>query len=117
MLTDAMIDRPKRKASRLGTAGEVLYAISPETVDIILNTAYALFCDRLFETTEFQVPYVSSGFKDLGEALVVLFDETPADPSFDRALVDRWAKQIGLIGKYEWIPLRSTTRRHTREIR
>ncbi len=45
MLTDAMIDRPKRKASRLGTAGEVLYAVSPETVDIILNTAYNLFPD------------------------------------------------------------------------
>ena len=45
MLTDAMIDRPKRKASRRGTAGEVLYAISPESVDIILNTAYNLFPD------------------------------------------------------------------------
>ena len=45
MLTDAMIDRPKRKASRLGTAGEVLYSISPESVDIILNAAYNLFPD------------------------------------------------------------------------
>ena len=45
MLTDAMIDKPKRKASRLGTFGEVLYAISPETVDIVLNTAYNLFPD------------------------------------------------------------------------
>ena len=34
MLTDAMIDKPKRKASRLGTFGEVLYAVSPKTVDI-----------------------------------------------------------------------------------
>ena len=45
MLTDAMIDRPKRKASRLGTFGEVLYSLSPETVDIVLNTAYNLFPD------------------------------------------------------------------------
>jgi NAD(P)-dependent dehydrogenase (short-subunit alcohol dehydrogenase family) len=45
MLTDAMIDKPKRKASRLGTFGEVLYAIHPETVDIVLNTAYNLFPD------------------------------------------------------------------------
>jgi NAD(P)-dependent dehydrogenase (short-subunit alcohol dehydrogenase family) len=45
MLTDAMIDRPKRKASRLGTFGEVMYAIHPETVDIVLNTAYNLFPD------------------------------------------------------------------------
>ncbi|HEY8769712.1 MAG TPA: SDR family oxidoreductase [Thermoleophilaceae bacterium] len=45
MLCDAMIDKPKRKASRLGTFGEVLYAISPKTVDIVLNTAYNLFPD------------------------------------------------------------------------
>ncbi len=45
MLCDAMIDKPKRKASRLGTFGEVLYALSPSTVDIILNQAYSLFPD------------------------------------------------------------------------
>src|SRR5688572_8413430 len=45
MLCDAMIDKPKRVASRLGTFGEVLYAMSPKTVDIVLNTAYNLFPD------------------------------------------------------------------------
>ncbi len=45
MLCDAMIDKPKRKASRLGTFGEVLYAMSPKTVDVVLNTAYNLFPD------------------------------------------------------------------------
>jgi short-subunit dehydrogenase len=45
MLCDAMIDKPKRKASRLGTFGEVLYAVSPKTVDLVLNTAYNLFPD------------------------------------------------------------------------
>ena len=45
MLCDAMIDKPKRMASRLGTFGEVLYSISPKTVDIVLNQAYNLFPD------------------------------------------------------------------------
>ena len=45
MLTDAMIDKPKRKASRLGTFGELLYTLSPATVDIVLNQAYNLFPD------------------------------------------------------------------------
>jgi short-subunit dehydrogenase len=45
MLADAMIDKPKRKASRLGTFGEVLYSLSPKTVDIVMNTAYKLFPD------------------------------------------------------------------------
>ena len=40
-----MIDKPKRMASRLGTFGEVLYALSPKTVDIVLNQAYNLFPD------------------------------------------------------------------------
>src|SRR6059058_1581237 len=43
MICDALIDKPKRKASRLGTFGEVLYAISPKSVDRIMNTAYRLF--------------------------------------------------------------------------
>ena len=45
MLCDAMIDKPKRMASRLGTLGEILYSISPKSVDIVLNTAYNLFPD------------------------------------------------------------------------
>ncbi len=45
MICDAMIDKPKRIASRLGTFGEVAYAISPKTVDHVLNTAYNLFPD------------------------------------------------------------------------
>jgi NAD(P)-dependent dehydrogenase (short-subunit alcohol dehydrogenase family) len=45
MLADAMIDKPKRLASRLGTFGEVLYSVSPKSVDIVLNTAYNLFPD------------------------------------------------------------------------
>ncbi len=45
MLLDALIDKPKRMASRLGTFGEVLYSVSPKTMDIVLNTAYNLFPD------------------------------------------------------------------------
>ncbi|MFL5883968.1 MAG: SDR family oxidoreductase [Thermoleophilaceae bacterium] len=45
MIADAIIDKPKRSATRLGTFGEVLYAVSPKSVDIIMNTAYKLFPD------------------------------------------------------------------------
>jgi len=47
ILCNAMIDKPKRMASRLGTFGEVLYSVSPKTVDIVLNTAYNLFPDSI----------------------------------------------------------------------
>jgi short-subunit dehydrogenase len=45
MITGAMVSQPKKVATRLGTFGELLYAISPKTSDRILNTAYKLFPD------------------------------------------------------------------------
>src|SRR4051812_12129227 len=45
MICDAIIDKPKRTATRLGTFGEILYAISPKSVDLIMNTAYKIFPD------------------------------------------------------------------------
>jgi short-subunit dehydrogenase len=43
LITDAMINRPKKVATRLGTFGEVAYAIAPKAVDVILNTGFKLF--------------------------------------------------------------------------
>ena len=43
MISGAMVGRPKKVATRLGTFGELLYAISPKTSDKILNLAYGLF--------------------------------------------------------------------------
>jgi NAD(P)-dependent dehydrogenase (short-subunit alcohol dehydrogenase family) len=45
LVTGAMITKVKKVATRLGTFGEVLYAIAPKSVDVILNTAYKLFPD------------------------------------------------------------------------
>ena len=43
LIVQAMITKPKKVATRLGTFGEVLYALAPKSVDVILNTAYKLF--------------------------------------------------------------------------
>ena len=45
MLTDAIIFKPKRIATPMGTLGQVLYAINPKSIDYILNSAYHLFPD------------------------------------------------------------------------
>jgi NAD(P)-dependent dehydrogenase (short-subunit alcohol dehydrogenase family) len=45
MITDAMIRKPKKVATRLGNFGELLYSISPKASDAILNTGYKLFPD------------------------------------------------------------------------
>src|SRR3954447_13222403 len=43
MIARAMIRRPKKVATRLGTFGELMYAVAPKASDSILNTAYKLF--------------------------------------------------------------------------
>ncbi|HWM63133.1 MAG TPA: SDR family oxidoreductase, partial [Solirubrobacterales bacterium] len=43
MIAKAMVGRPKKVATRLGTFGELLYAVAPSVSDRILNTAYKLF--------------------------------------------------------------------------
>ena len=43
MITGAMVHQPKKVATRLGTFGEILYAVAPKVSDRILNTAYGLF--------------------------------------------------------------------------
>jgi short-subunit dehydrogenase len=45
LVADAILDKPKRVATRLGTFGQVLYSISPKAVDQIMNTAYKIFPD------------------------------------------------------------------------
>jgi short-subunit dehydrogenase len=43
LITGAMISKQKKVATRLGTFGEVLYALAPKSVDVVLNTAFKLF--------------------------------------------------------------------------
>ena len=45
LISDAMIRRPKKIATRLGTFGEVLYSLAPKASDAILNQGYKLFPD------------------------------------------------------------------------
>lgn len=43
MIAGAMIHQPKKVATRLGTFGELMYAVAPKASDRILNQAYKLF--------------------------------------------------------------------------
>jgi NAD(P)-dependent dehydrogenase (short-subunit alcohol dehydrogenase family) len=45
MICEALRKRPKHMGTRLGTVGEVLYALSPKAVDRILHLAYRTFPD------------------------------------------------------------------------
>jgi thioester reductase-like protein len=45
LVCEAIIHRPKRIATPMGTLGQILYALNPKSIDYILNTAYHLFPD------------------------------------------------------------------------
>jgi short-subunit dehydrogenase len=45
MVVRALTDRPKRVSTRLGTLGEVSYALAPKVVDAVLHVAYRVFPD------------------------------------------------------------------------
>jgi thioester reductase-like protein len=45
MISEALRSRPKHMGTRLGTFGEVAYALSPKAIDRILHLAYRVFPD------------------------------------------------------------------------
>ena len=45
MIVEALHSRPKHMGTRLGTLGEVSYALAPKAVDRLLHLAYRLFPD------------------------------------------------------------------------
>jgi short-subunit dehydrogenase len=60
MICEAIIHKPKRIATPLGTLGQLLYAINPRSIDYILNTAYQLFPDSRAARGEKEKPDVPS---------------------------------------------------------
>ncbi|MEX0734587.1 MAG: SDR family oxidoreductase [Steroidobacteraceae bacterium] len=45
MIAEAITDRPKRIATRLGIAAEVLHLVAPRITEVVMNTAYRMFPD------------------------------------------------------------------------
>ena len=45
MVAEAITDRPKRIATKLGIAAEVLHLIAPRITEVVMNTAYRMFPD------------------------------------------------------------------------
>ncbi|MGM0563357.1 MAG: SDR family oxidoreductase [Pseudomonadota bacterium] len=45
LVAEAIIKRPKRIATRLGTTASVMHALAPKLTEVVLNTAFTLFPD------------------------------------------------------------------------
>src|SRR4029079_12719713 len=68
MVVRALTDRPKRIATRLGTFGEVSYAVAPKLVDAVLHVAYRVFPDSKAAGGDDQVS-LSRGAKAMARLL------------------------------------------------
>ncbi|MGA9335477.1 MAG: SDR family oxidoreductase, partial [Rudaea sp.] len=58
MIADAIIERPVRVATRMGTFAQIFYALAPRAYEILMNTAFRLFPDSA----------AAKGMKGRGEA-------------------------------------------------
>jgi len=45
MIVEAIVERPVRLATRLGTFAQIFYAVAPRAYEILMNTAFRLFPD------------------------------------------------------------------------
>jgi NAD(P)-dependent dehydrogenase (short-subunit alcohol dehydrogenase family) len=45
MVAEAITDRPKRIATRLGIAAEMMHLVAPRITEVVMNTAYRMFPD------------------------------------------------------------------------
>jgi len=61
MVVRALTDRPKRISTRLGTFGEVSYAVAPRVVDAVLSVAYRVFPDSKAAGGNTDAPSLSRG--------------------------------------------------------
>ena len=46
LITDAMIDKPKRVATRFGTFSQIVYSLSPKVADQVAHSLYKLFPEK-----------------------------------------------------------------------
>lgn len=65
--------------------------------------AYALFADRLLKHATYAIPYRASGMLESGKELLAISDSISTNRSYDRQLVDAWAKSMGMTDWYRWI--------------
>lgn len=83
-------------------------SMSPPEVylaNIAMNSAYAIFFDRLIGNDLYAIPYRSAGFENSGERLLEIGAEIPAGALHDRELIDAWAEELEVSDWYQWIPI------------
>ena len=103
---EASIDRQQRdNAQALNPRIRHMTPTLVFSANASMNAAYAIFCERLLNRSQYMIPYRSLGFEERGRTLLGISDELPSDARHDRALVDAWAKELEVSDWYRWMPL------------
>lgn len=71
---------------------------------LAINAAFALFWSQRFHKPSIMQPYVQAGYRPKAGELLDIYRQMPADPAYDRALVDDWARALDLSDLYQWVP-------------
>lgn len=71
---------------------------------LALNSAFAIFTDRLLGGMGFTLPYDARGLRSAGHTLMELWDSIDVPASNDCKLVDSWAAATAMNNWYKWIP-------------
>jgi hypothetical protein len=69
--------------------------------NLSMNAALAAFWGRAWNDGRLVAPYRAAGYAAAGEDLLKMWDGLPADPRVDRALIDVWARMLGIGDWYE----------------
>ena len=67
-----------------------------------MNAAYALNWGRILGDERFFIPYKALGYGSKAMELLEFFQSIPDDPLVDRALVEAWAKALGLSDAFHF---------------
>ena len=69
-----------------------------------MNALFATVWGEILDEPRFATPFLAMGYAERARGLQSILDEVPEEPTSDRALVDRWAKALGLEGAYHFKP-------------
>ncbi|HLB48254.1 MAG TPA: hypothetical protein VJL59_14705 [Anaerolineales bacterium] len=81
--------------------------MTPEQVyrpTLAINAAFAFFWTKQYGDPDLQAGFQSGRSERDGHALLNIWQETSAEPEYDRVLVDAWARKLDLADWYEWAP-------------
>jgi len=69
-----------------------------------ISAAYALYWSDKYSKPDIFNPYRLYGFEKDGETLIDIYKSTPDDPSYDKTLIEAWAKYLSITDWYNWVP-------------